>query len=73
VHCVGKIQTLICICVLLTVVTVLLPSIDEAKTATFKDPVRTEIKSVYNTFHLGYKNRSVYAVGATIRCLSSDK
>jgi len=24
-------------------------------------------------FHLGYKNRSVYAVSGTIRCLFSDK
>ena len=26
-----------------------------------------------NTFHLGYKNQSVYAVSGTIRCLFSDK
>ena len=26
-----------------------------------------------NTFHLGYKNRSVYAVSGTSRCLFSDK
>ena len=26
-----------------------------------------------NTFHLGYKNQSVYAVSGTSRCLLSDK
>ena len=26
-----------------------------------------------NTFHLGYKNHSVYDVSGTIRCLFSDK
>ena len=26
-----------------------------------------------NTFHLGYKNQSVYAVSGTSRCLFSDK
>ena len=26
-----------------------------------------------NTFHLGYKNQSVYAVSGTNRCLFSDK
>jgi len=26
-----------------------------------------------NTFHLGYKNQSVYAVSGTGRCLFSDK
>jgi len=26
-----------------------------------------------NTFHLGYKNQSVYAVSGTSRCLVSDK
>jgi len=26
-----------------------------------------------NTFHLGYKNQSVYAASGTIRCLFSDK
>ena len=26
-----------------------------------------------NTFHLGYKNQSVYAVRVTSRCLFSDK
>ena len=28
---------------------------------------------VINTFHLGYKNQSVYAVSGTSRCLFSDK
>jgi len=26
-----------------------------------------------NTFHLGYKNQSIYAVSGTSRCLFSDK
>ena len=29
--------------------------------------------SAANTFHLGYKNQSVYAVSGTSRCLFSDK
>ena len=43
---------------------------DEAQIALFKDPVRT---AAINTFHLGYKNQSVYAVSGTSRCLFSDK
>ena len=38
---------------------------DEAQTALFYRAV--------NTFHLGYKNQSVYAVSGTSRCLFSDK
>ena len=36
----------------------------------------TQVLSAYravNTFHLGYKNQSVYAVSGTSRCLFSDK
>ena len=36
----------------------------------FKDP--SPYRAV-NTFHLGYKNQSVYAVSGTSRCLFSDK
>ena len=44
----------------------------------FKDETQTVFirPSSYravNTFHLGYKNQSVYAVSGTGRCLSSDK
>ena len=42
---------------------------DEAQTALFKE---SSYRAV-NTFHLGYKNRSVYAVSGTSRCLFSDK
>ena len=40
-----------------------------AQTALFKD---SSYRAV-NTFHLGYKNQSDYAVSGTIRCLFSDK
>jgi len=43
---------------------------DECQIAFFKDP--TPYRAV-NTFHLGYKNQSVYAVSGTSRCLFSDK
>jgi hypothetical protein len=43
---------------------------DKAQTALFNDPVRYR---AVNTFHLGYKNQSVYAVSGTSRCLFSDK
>ena len=46
------------------------PFTDEAQTALFKDSVRT---ALLNTFHLGYKNQSVYAVNGTSRRLFSDK
>ena len=46
------------------------PFTDEAQTALFKDPVPYR---AVNTFHLGYKNQSVYAVSGTSRCLFSDK
>ena len=46
------------------------PFEDEAHTALFKDPSPYR---VVNTFHLGYKNQSVYAVSGTSRCLFSDK
>ena len=36
------------------------------RAALFKGPVRT---ALYKTFHLGYKNQSVYAVSGTSRCL----
>jgi hypothetical protein len=38
--------------------------------------LKTQFASSYravNTFHLGYKNQSVYAVSGTSRCLFSDK
>ena len=35
--------------------------------------VRTSPYRAVNTFHLGYKNQSVYAVSGTSRCLFSDK
>jgi hypothetical protein len=38
---------------------------DEAQTALFKDSVPYR---AVNTFHLGYKNQSVYAVSGTSRC-----
>ena len=45
------------------------PFTDEAQIALFKDsPYRA-----VNTFRLGYKNQSVYAVSGTSRCLFSDK
>ena len=46
------------------------PFKDEAQTALLKRP--SPYRAV-NTFHLGYKNQSVYAVSGTIRCLFSDK
>ena len=39
-----------------------------AQTVLFKDPVRTA-----HTFHLGYKNQSVYGLSGTSRCLFWDK
>ena len=43
------------------------------------NPLNTKRRLLYspyravNTFHLGYKNQSVYAVSGTSRCLFSDK
>ena len=46
------------------------------------NPLKTKRRLLYlrprsyravNTFHLGYKNQSVYAVSGTSRCLFSDK
>ena len=46
------------------------------------NPLKTKRRLLYlktssyrtvNTFHIGYKNRSVYAVSGTSRCLFSDK
>ena len=46
------------------------------------NPLKTKRRPLYlktspyravNTFHLGYKNQSVYAVSGTSRCLFSDK
>jgi len=34
---------------------------------------RPSLYHAVNTLHLGYKNRSVYAVSGTSRCLFSDK
>jgi hypothetical protein len=42
---------------------------DEAQTALFKGSAYRAV----NTFHLGYKNQSVYAISGTSRCLFSDK
>jgi hypothetical protein len=35
--------------------------------------LKTSSYRAVNTFHLGYKNQSVYAVSGTSRCLFSDK
>jgi hypothetical protein len=35
--------------------------------------LKTQSYRAVNTFHLGYKNQSVYAVSGTSRCLFSDK
>ena len=35
--------------------------------------LKTQSYRAVNTFHLGYKNQSVYAVSSTSRCLFSDK
>ena len=35
--------------------------------------LKTQSYRSVNTFHLGYKNQSVYAVSGTSRCLFSDK
>jgi len=35
--------------------------------------LKTQAYRAVNTFHLGYKNQSVYAVSGTSRCLFSDK
>ena len=43
--------------------------IKQVLTLLYKEPVRT----AQNTFHLGYKSKSVYAVSGTSRCLLSDK
>jgi len=43
---------------------------DEAQTALLEDSV---LYRAVNTFHLGFKNQSVYAVSGTCRCLFSDK
>jgi len=40
---------------------------DKAQTALFKEPVCT-IRTV-NTFHLGYKNQSVYVIWGRCCCL----
>ena len=45
------------------------PFKDEAQTALFK----ARLYRAVNTFHLGYKNQSVYAVSGASRCLFSDK
>ena len=46
------------------------------------NPLKTKRRQLYlkthsyravNTFHIGYKNQSVYAVSGTSRCLFSDK
>jgi hypothetical protein len=42
------------------------PHTDEAQAALFKRP---SSYLAVNTFHLGYKNQSVYAVSGTSRCL----
>jgi hypothetical protein len=46
------------------------PFTDEAQTALF---IRPSPYRAVNTFHLGYKNQSVYAVSGTSHCLFSDK
>jgi len=38
----------------------------------FKDETSSPYRAV-NTFHLGYKNLSIYAVSGTSLCLFSDK
>ena len=35
--------------------------------------LKTQFYRAVNTFHLGYKKESVYAVSGTSRCLFSDK
>ena len=35
--------------------------------------LKTQSERAENTFHLGYKNQSVYAESDTSRCLFSDK
>ena len=35
--------------------------------------LKTQLYRAVNTFHLGYKNQSVYYVSGTSRCLFSDK
>jgi hypothetical protein len=35
--------------------------------------IKIQGKRAVNTFHLGYKNLSVYGVSGTSRCLFSDK
>ena len=35
--------------------------------------LKTQFVQRVNTFHIGYKNQSVYAVSGTSRCLFSDK
>ena len=35
--------------------------------------LKTQFYRTVNTFHLGYKNQSVYAISGTGRCLFSDK
>ena len=35
--------------------------------------LKTQFDSALNTFHLNYKNQSVYALSGTSRCLFSDK
>ena len=35
--------------------------------------LKTQFLPAVNTFHLGCKNQSVYAVSGTSRCLFSDK
>ena len=46
----------------------------------YLNPLKTKRRLLYlktqfvpRTFHLGYKNQSVYAVSGTSRCLFSDK
>jgi len=51
-----------------TVVTILTFK-HEAQSALFRPSPYHAVK----TFHLGYKNQSVYAVSGTSRCLFSDK
>ena len=52
------------------------------QSTTYINPLKTKRRPFYlktspyravNTFHLGYKNQSVYAVSGTSPCLFSDK
>ena len=48
-------------------------NINPLRTKLYVSDLKTQPYRAVNTFHLGYKNGSVYTVSGTSRCFSSDK